>query len=426
MAGEADAGVRQGSMSTQVPGRGQPLTTIYVLSTLFPSQAQPTAGLFVRERAFRLRPAFRLVVISPQPWFPFQPVIRRFRPGYRPDVLPFEEQSGVPVYFPRFLALPGILRRLDGVSIALSTRRILARLKRQYGAGIIDAHFAYPSGRAAVLLGKWLNWPVSITLRGTEARLLEDASLARQVVAAVRQADRVISVSDSLRQRLVQAGVDPEHIEVVGNGVDLERFAAQPRDAARRVLGIPSDAKVLISVGGLVERKGFHRVLDILPELVLRFPTLLYLIVGGGGPEGDMSATLREQVRELGLEGHVRFMGSLPPDELASPLSAADVFVLSTRNEGWANVFLEAMSCGLPVVTTAVGGNAEVVCTPELGTIVPFGDAAALCDATSAALERNWNRERIMSHARDNSWDVRMPVLVEYFRKLRNNSRSVC
>ena len=143
-------------MSTQVPGGGQPPTTIYVLSTLFPSRAQPTAGLFVRERAFRLRPAFRLVVISPQPWFPFQSLIRRFRPGYRPDVLPFEEQSGVQIYCPRFFALPGTLRRLDGVSMALSTRRLLARLQRQYGAGIIDAHLAYPSGRAAVLLGRWL------------------------------------------------------------------------------------------------------------------------------------------------------------------------------------------------------------------------------------------------------------------------------
>jgi teichuronic acid biosynthesis glycosyltransferase TuaC len=413
-------------MSTQVPGGGQPPTTIYVLSTLFPSRAQPTAGLFVRERAFRLRPAFRLVVISPQPWFPFQSVIRRFRPGYRPDVLPFEEQNGVQIYCPRFFALPGILRRLDGVSIALSTRRLLARLQRQYGAGIIDAHFAYPGGRAAVLLGKWLNWPVSITLRGTEARQLEDASLAPQVVTAVRQADQVISVSDSLRQRLVRAGVDSEHIAVVGNGVDLERFAAQPRDEARRALGIPSDAKVLISVGGLVERKGFHRVLEILPELVVRFPTLLYLIVGGGGPEGDMSATLREQVRELGLEGHVRFMGSLLPDRLATPLSAADVFVLSTRNEGWANVFLEAMSCGLPVVTTAVGGNAEVVCTPEVGTIVPFGSAAALRDATAAALERNWDREQIINYAHDNSWDARMPLLVERFRGLCKKARSMC
>lgn len=397
--------------------------TIYVYSSLFPSQTNPTAGLFIRERAFRLRSAFGIVVIAPQPWFPFQSLIRRFKPGYRPEVLQREEQDGVQVYFPRFFALPGVLRRLDGVSMAMCTLPLLSRLRRQYGAGIIDAHFAYPSGRAAVLLGRWLGWPVSITLRGTEARQLKDPSLTRQVLSAVRQADQVISVSDSLRQLLVRAGADPERIEVVGNGVDVEKFAPQPRDEARRALGIPDGAKVLISVGGLVERKGFHRVLDVMPELVRHFPDLLYLVVGGGSPEGDMSASLREQVRELGLERHVRFTGPLAPEKLTVPLSAADVFVLSTRNEGWANVFLEAMSCGLPVVTTDVGGNAEVVCRPGLGTIVPFGDAAALLDATRNALQRDWSREYIMSYARDNSWNARIPMLIERFRGLGKRAR---
>jgi teichuronic acid biosynthesis glycosyltransferase TuaC len=400
--------------------------TIYVYSSLFPNQTNPTAGVFIRERAFRLRSAFGMVVISPQPWFPFQSLIRRFKPGYRPEVLQREEQDGVQVYFPRFFALPGVLRRLDGVSMAMCTLPLLSRLRRQYGAGIIDAHFAYPSGRAAVLLGRWLDWPVSITLRGTEARQLKDPSLSRRVLSAVRQADQVISVSDSLRQLLVQAGADPERIEVVGNGVDVEKFAPQPRDEARRALGIPDGAKVLISVGGLVERKGFHRVLDVLPGLVRHFPDLLYLIVGGGSPEGDMSTKLREQVRELGLERHVRFTGPLAPEKLRLPLSAADVFVLSTRNEGWANVFLEAMSCGLPVVTTDVGGNAEVVCTPDLGIIVPFGDEVAMREAISAALERSWNREHIRSYAQDNSWDARIPILVERFRSLGKKASRMC
>ena len=399
-------------------GRRGDVPTIYVLSSLFPSHAQPTAGLFVRERVFRLRPAFRLVVISPQPWFPFQSLIRRVKPGYRPDTGRFEEQDGVAVYFPRFFSLPGVLRRLDGLSMAVCTLPLLLRLRRRCGSGIIDAHFAYPNGCAGVSLGKWLGWPVSITLRGTESRQLKDATLAPQVVAAVQEADQVISVSDSLRQLLVAAGADASHIEVVGNGVDIGKFSRQPRDEARRALGIPADARVLISVGGLVERKGFHRVLDVLPELIQEFPDLRYIIVGGGSPEGDMSAALREQVHALGLAENVIFTGPLAPEKLSVPLSAADVFVLSTRNEGWANVFLEAMSCGLPVVTTAVGGNAEVVCSPKLGTVVPFGDHAALRGATASALMHKWDREGIMAYARDNAWDARMRILIERFRSL--------
>jgi glycosyltransferase involved in cell wall biosynthesis len=103
---------------------------------------------------------------------------------------------------------------------------------------------------------------------------------------------------------------------------------------------------------------------------------------------------------------------------LKYPLSAADVFVLSTRNEGWANVFLEAMACGLPVVTTDVGGNAEVVCRPELGAIVPFGDAEALAGALDQALTNQWNREAILAYAQDNQWDRRVAQLLRAFAQV--------
>lgn len=394
------------------------LPCIAIYSSLFPSSIQPNAGLFIRERMFRMGEYAPLVVVSPQPWFPFQSVISRFKPGYRPMPPREETQQGVSVLFPRFLAVPGVLRRLDGLSMALCTLPLMRRLRRERRIGVIDAHFAYPCGYAASKLGRWLGLPVSVTLRGTESRHLADAPLRRLVLGAVRGATRVFSVSDSLRRLVVEQGVAANHVSVVGNGVDLGRFRPIPVEQARRELGLPDDAKVLVSVGGLVERKGFHRVIELLPALLERFPSLHYLAVGGPSPEGDMTALLRDQVGRLGLEQRVTFTGPLPPDRLPVPLSAADVFVLPTRNEGWANVFLEAMACGLPVVTTDVGGNAEVVNTPELGTIVPFGDPRALRDAIAHALESEWNRERIVAYARDNTWDKRISVLLAHFREM--------
>jgi glycosyltransferase involved in cell wall biosynthesis len=142
------------------------------------------------------------------------------------------------------------------------------------------------------------------------------------------------------------------------------------------------------------------------------------VIVGGASPAGDMSMQLRDQVRRLGLDTRVHFTGPLPPERLCVPLSAADVFVLATRYEGWANVFLEAMACGLPVVTTNVGGNAEVVSSENLGMLVPFGDAPALIAAIRNALQVRWDREQILRYARDNTWDRRIDVLVAQFREL--------
>jgi glycosyltransferase involved in cell wall biosynthesis len=225
----------------------------------------------------------------------------------------------------------------------------------------------------------------------------------------------VFSVSDSLRQVALQLGVPPERAIVVGNGVDLARFYPLPRAEARHALGLPTDAPVLVSVGGLCERKGFHRVMACLPRLRQRHPSLRLLVVGGPSPEGDWTNQLAALARQLGIDDAVVFAGPQPPDALRQWLSAADVFVLATRNEGWANVFLEAMACGLPVVTTRVGGNAEVVNAPDLGIVVPFGDEPALEAAIDGALRTPWDRAHIRAYAEANTWDRRVDQLEREF-----------
>lgn len=137
-----------------------------------------------------------------------------------------------------------------------------------------------------------------------------------------------------------------------------------------------------------------------------------------------MGPDLRRQVAHLGLQDAVRFVGPVAPDQLRPLLSAADLFVLATRNEGWANVFLEAMACGLPVVTTDVGGNAEVVCRPELGTVVPFGDAERLLAAIDAALAEPRDAATLRRYAEDNTWDRRVDDLLTLFRGLRPRGRA--
>ena len=402
------------------PAVAQP--QVVVFSSLFPSSVQPGAGLFIRERMFRVGAELPLAVVAPAPWFPFQALLRRWRPGFRPGAPRHERQSGFDVWFPRFLSIPGALKGLDGFFMAVGALPRLWLLKRAGRLDLIDAHFGYPDGYAATLLGRWLNVPVTITLRGTEQRHAQDAKLAPRLVLALRRATQVIAVSESLRRVVVELGVSADKVQVVGNGVDLQRFSPLGRGEARRALDLPVDAPVLVSVGGLVERKGFHRVIALLPALRRRFPGLTYLVVGGPGPEGDMASELRRLVAELKLQDAVRFLGPLPPDRLREPLSAADVFVLATRNEGWANVFLEAMACGLPVVTTDVGGNAEVVCRPELGSVVPFGDADRLIDAVEHALVTHWDATAIRRYAEDHTWDRRVEDLVALFCHLHVNA----
>ncbi|MCP5278321.1 MAG: glycosyltransferase [Thiobacillus sp.] len=387
---------------------------LIVFSSLFPNAVQPTAGLFIRERMFRVGKQLPLVVVSPKPWFPGQGLIRLFRPHYRPMPARMEVQSGFEVHFPRFLAIPGLFRGLDSLFMALASYSTLRRLKAR-GHNLIDAHFAYPDGHAATKLGRWLGLPVTVTLRGTEMPQSRNPALVPRLREVFRDAGKVITVSDSLRRLALSLGLSEDRGQVVGNGVDADKFAPVPRQEARTRYHLPENAKVLITVGGLVERKGFHRVIACLPALLKAHPDLHYLVVGGPCPEGDMSQALKDQAANLGLADRVHFLGSIPPAELKWPLSAADVFVLSTRNEGWANVILEAMACGLPVVATDVGGNAEVVSRPDLGEIVPFDDHAALTQAMGRALAKVWDASALRAYAEENSWDNRMETLAHIF-----------
>ncbi len=377
------------------------------------------AGLFIRERMFRVGQRLPLAVVAPSAWFPLQGLLRRFKPGFRPGAPRHETQQGLDVWYPRFFSLPGVLKRLDAWFMALGAWPRLRALQRAGRLDVLDAHFGYPDGDAAVRLGRWLKVPVTITMRGTESRHAQNPALRPLLARALLAADRVFAVSESLRQVALGLGVPPGRVRVVGNGVDLERFRPIDKAQARAALGLPHDAQVLVSVGGLCERKGFHRVIDCLPPLREQGNDAHLLVVGGASPEGDWGDRLRAQARDARLEARVHFTGAVASTELHRVLSAADVFVLATRNEGWANVFLEAMACGLPVVTTAVGGNAEVVCRPELGTVVPFGDAAALTQALHAALARAWDRTLIRKHAQANTWDRRVEVLEAEFRALR-------
>jgi len=386
-----------------------------VFSTLFPNAGQPNAGVFVRERMFRVGKKIPVIVIAPIPWFPFQGLIRHWRPHFRPSAPAFEYQDGYEVFHPRFFSIPGLLKSFDGFFMAMGCRKLIRHLRSKDKFNIIDAHFGYPDGYAATLLGKWFSVPVCITMRGTEVPHAKSFLKRRHLIKAMERASQLFSVSSSLKEHAVNLGIDESKIQVVGNGVDVERFYPVSKEVARQQVRIPQEAKVLITIGGLVERKGFHRVIEVMPSLMEKHPNLHYLIVGGASAEGDWSEKLKSMVVDAGLQSRVHFLGTMSPDKINIPLSAADVFVLSTRNEGWANVILEAMACGLPVVASDVGGNAEVVANKHIGTIVPFGDRDTLCDELGLALSRKWDHEAIIDYAKANSWNKRVDLLVSVF-----------
>jgi glycosyltransferase involved in cell wall biosynthesis len=203
----------------------------------------------------------------------------------------------------------------------------------------------------------------------------------------------------------VALGVPPEKVRVIENGIDPRVFRPLDRVEAHRSLGLAKYGPLLVSVGTLAPRKGFHLVMEAMARLRRRWPTLRFAILGGDGPEGAMGEELRQLAKKLRIEDRVIFAGPRKREELASWYSAADLSVLATAHEGCPNVVLEALACGTPVLATPVGNIPELLDSPEVGLVVER-TVEAIAAGLDKALERGWDRDRVRARVAGRTWDV--------------------
>jgi teichuronic acid biosynthesis glycosyltransferase TuaC len=393
--------LRQGISRSSLPideaaGRSIRIVTF---TTLFPNTAQPTHGVFVENRLRHLVAGGGVEsrVVAPVPWFPralgpLFPSYAKF--GAVPGI---EQRHGTPILHPRYPVLPTVGMELAPALLFARCLPALRRLQRESGDfDLIDAHYFYPDGVAAVLLGKALSKPVVITARGTDINLIPSYRLPRRMIRyAAREAAGLVTVSQALRDKLVELGVPSARVRVLRNGVDLAMFHPCDRFAARARLGTPGP--ILLSVGNLIELKGHDLVIRALTAL----PQHILLIVG----EGPDRAALERLALSLDLADRVRFLGRVAHHSLAEVYSAADALVLASRREGWPNVLLEAMACGTPVVASDVSSMCEIVAAPEAGVLMSERSANGVAAAVRSLIERPPERAATRRYAERFSWD---------------------
>ncbi len=388
---------------------------VLVIASAYPTPRRPSFGLPVHYWVRHIAHHCPVVVLAPIPWFPFN---RWLRGPERAEAPFLDTRDGLLIYYPRFLSVPALLKCLDGLFCFLCLLPLVAWLRLRSPFDLIDAHFSYPGGVAAVLLGKTFRRPAITTLRGSHDIRHASYRLRRfQISFVLYNAARVIAVSDSLRQFASELGTPPEHIRVIRNGVDASRFKPGDRGHARRALDLPVNSTILLSVGNLVEGKGHHRVLELLPRLLERTPTLLYVAIGAHVPGDAYPQLLHRLVDQHRLHDHVRILSVRPHHEIPLWMAAANLFCLATRMEGWCNALTEALACGLPVITTRVGGNTELVTEGRDGFLVSFWDASGFAEAIIRALEITWNVAEISERARVHGWErTAEQVFAEFVR----------
>jgi glycosyltransferase involved in cell wall biosynthesis len=321
--------------------------------------------------------------------------------------IPIKEQWGAfTVYHPRYFLLPKISLPFHGLLMFLGSVLLILRLHMKLRFDCVDAHFVYPDGFAAVLLGKLLRLPVVVTAHGTDLNLYAQYWLVRPLIRwTLNRTEKVICVSRALRSIALSLHIRDDKIVVIPNGVDLGRFHQVDKTDARCVLGIPPNAEVVLAVGQLISRKGHEFVIRAVARLSPKFPNLKLFIVG----EGDLQKSLQEQVSALGLEQQVFLIGPIRNDELFRWYSAADVTCLASSREGLPCVLLESLACSTPVVATEIDGTIELVNSQDVGLLVQQ-DEVSISDGLERALRFDWLRSALAQHVR--SFALQQTVIV--------------
>ncbi|CAM9105400.1 unnamed protein product, partial [Phaeothamnion confervicola] len=387
---------------------------ILTFTSLYPSAAQPSQGIFVENRLRELlrSGAVESQVICPVPWAPAGSQFLSSYAVYR-KIEAQAVRHGISVTYPRYFLIPKFGMTLAPSMMFLSIYWSVRKLIQDgYDFDLIDAHYFYPDGVAAAMIGRLLNKPVVITARGTDINLIPAYDLPRrQILWAAEQASGLITVCQALKDTLVEMGVAETKIHALRNGVDLVRFQPQDRVEAREAFG--ASGKTLLSVGHLTERKGHDLVIRALPEL----PDY-HLLIAGDGPEREALHRLAE---ELAVARRVRFLGAVRPENMARLYNSGDALILASSREGWANVLLEAMACGTPVVASNVWGTPEVVTSPEAGVLMQARTAQGVAQGVRALFENLPSRDKTRRYAEGFSWDSTTAGQISLFREILKN-----
>ena len=390
--------------------------SVLTVSTLFPNPAQPAHGMFVATRLKQLMTtdAVTAEVIAPIPWVP--PAISY--PGFDKirEVSETRTDGNLSIHHPRYLVVPKVGMTFTPYTLYRTLKKsALGLLTAGKRFDLIDAHYFYPDGVAAVRLANELNIPVCITARGTDLNLIPEYPKPRSmIVDAAMKADGLITVCQALKDRLLEILPVQKDVRVLRNGVDLERFCVTDRIAARARLGC--HRRTLASVGLLVERKGHHLVIEALKSL----PDTDLLIVG----EGPEKSALQQLAKSSGVADRVKFLGLVDHSRLCEIYNAADALVLASSREGWANVLLEAMACGTPVVATSVWGTPEVVARAEAGVLMKERSALGIVDGVGRLFLNLPGRESTRRYAEGFSWHATTAGQIELFREILDRRQS--
>lgn len=390
---------------------------ILSIATLFPNPAKPSFGVFVgnQMRAVVARGEVDLTMVSPigvPPW----PLSMREPYAQLKEVPEISDAVGMKVHYPKFTLIPKVGGDSNPGRIARAVLPLVRRLHRERPFDLVDAQFFFPDGPAAAILAGELGLPLTIKSRGADIHYWgqRDRALA-QMKEAADQATGLLAVSEALRDDMIALGMPDEKIYVHYTGLDRELFHPIERAAARALVSampnfaIWPEGPLIVTPGALIPRKGQRLVI----EALARLPDARLALAGSGEDE----ANLQGLAKRLGVADRVHFLGQVDHDILPHLLCAADVLVLPSSSEGLANVWIEGLACGTPIVVPDIGGAGEVVNDPSAGRLVAR-NPESIAGAVAEILADPPSQADVAANVSRFSWGVNAENIVRFWKSV--------
>jgi len=387
------------------------------ISTLFPNPVRPAFGKFVANqmRAVAERGDADVVMIAPigvPPW----PL--RLREPYRslPRCPAMSTLGPITVHHPRFTLIPLVGGNSNPRRMARALLPLARRLHAEQPFDVVDAQFFFPDGPAAMQVARALGLPLTIKARGSDIHYWGGrAGALRQLRTAANAAAGMLTVSEALKRDMVALGFPRDAITVHYTGLDHGKFTALDRIEAKsrlpELLGLrlPGNTPLLVCPGALIAIKGQRLAI----RATAQFPGAQLALAGTGADEAD----LRKLAADQGIADRVHFLGQVSHDVLPVLMAAADAVVLPSEREGLANVWIEALACGTPLVIPDIGGAREVVRDASAGRIAAR-EPGAIAVALRELLVKPPTQAEVAENAARFSWEANAEQLAGFWSKV--------
>lgn len=364
---------------------------VLVLSQMYPKPYNDVDGIFVHNQVKELiKKGCEVRVVSPERFvpFPLNYIIRKwqvYRGVKKKNIL-----DGVRISFPRYVLIPRArLFWISGLLMYYGIKTSIKSLYQEFAFDIIHAHVALPEGFAAVMLKQEYRVPVILTIHGADLQktILRNRRCKDAVGKVFEQADHIITVSDKLK------GVATNNYGCEGKTTTIPN-GIFPYKCKRNVR---TERKIILSVSNLIPSKGVDLNLKAFAPLAVKYPDLVYKIIG----DGSELLKLKRMVRQLNIpEQRVCFMGQLSNREVIRHMSESDIFSLPSWQEGFGVVYIEAMSQGRPVIACKGEGIEDVIEHGENGFLVKPRDVDSLLETLDYLLSNPGVAEKVGETAR--------------------------